>query len=359
VKNQRKPRRREHLRGNDIPIQRAASAVVALAALAIAASVYFTASGGRLAGGRIGHVPSSAYAACVYVFLLALGALGLRLKSANARRAWVALLLVASSLDLSVTFGRMAMHPPNLRSVRVLYIALDAALLAIGVRAARRTGETLAHFVRVELSAWAAHSEWFLVPLGGLLMAALITLAAFSQSPVDCGPLSDALGSKRDARQISIVVYEDFRCAPCRASDAALRVATSDERVRVEHRQYPLDPTCNPQVPGPGHEGACLLARAAICATQLGHEPDLHDRLFDAPADRKRLVELASAAQVDADAFGRCLDAPDTTARLQHDLAAAEADAVAATPTFIIDGKRVVGELRSDEMACVLGRDDG
>ena len=56
------------------------------------------------------------------------------------------------------------------------------------------------------------------------------------------------------------------------------------------------------------HPGACLQARAAICASAQGREPDFTDRLYDSGvADREALVALAASLGLDRAAFALCL----------------------------------------------------
>jgi predicted DsbA family dithiol-disulfide isomerase len=71
----------------------------------------------------------------------------------------------------------------------------------------------------------------------------------------------------------------------------------------------------------------------------------MHARLFalTAPADHAALVGIAAEIGLDAVRFARDLDDPKNAEGLAADVAEAEAMGVKGTPTFFVNGLRVVG----------------
>lgn len=112
-----------------------------------------------------------------------------------------------------------------------------------------------------------------------------------------------------DATSLTIVEYSDHECPYCARAHAGLRAAVARRPdIRIEHRNFPLDPSCNPAVRPPFHRDACALARAAICAGEQGRLRQMNDALYanrDLGArSRNWRSPLASTSLVFAGAWG-------------------------------------------------------
>ncbi len=88
-------------------------------------------------------------------------------------------------------------------------------------------------------------------------------------------------------------------------------------------------------------------ALAAVCADEQGAFWDMHDMLFkNTPAfDRGSLRVCASRLELDLEAFNACLDSEKSKAVVEQDLADGRSYGVAATPTFFVNGRQVVGSV--------------
>jgi protein-disulfide isomerase len=95
---------------------------------------------------------------------------------------------------------------------------------------------------------------------------------------------------------------------------------------------------------------SCLLAYASECAHQQGYWEAMGDALFaqGGDFDREQLVALASQLGVDTDRFTQCIDAPETKARIMADAQVGIDAGVDGTPTFFLNGHRVVGSRDSE-----------
>jgi protein-disulfide isomerase len=97
--------------------------------------------------------------------------------------------------------------------------------------------------------------------------------------------------------------------------------------------------------PLPSHKLAPLAHEAARCAGALGEYWPYHDRLFAAQPNFERddLLRYASELGLPRDAFVACLDAHRFAPAVQADLAEGRALGVRSTPSFLINGRPVIG----------------
>ena len=108
-----------------------------------------------------------------------------------------------------------------------------------------------------------------------------------------------------------------------------------DGRVRLVFKDMPL----------PSHDLARPAHEASRCAAEAGAFWPYHDRLFaEQPAfARDDLVRYAVELGLDRAGFVRCLDDRRFTAAVEADLAQARALGINGTPTFVINGRTLVG----------------
>jgi len=106
-------------------------------------------------------------------------------------------------------------------------------------------------------------------------------------------------------------------------------------KVRLVYKDFPL----------PSHPGALPAAEAARCAGEQGRFWEYHDLLFVAqPAfSRTDLQTYAARLGLAADKFAACLDSGRHRAAAKADVAEGQAAGVRATPTFFVNGQRLVG----------------
>jgi len=133
-------------------------------------------------------------------------------------------------------------------------------------------------------------------------------------------------------------------------------VAANPGRVRVVHRHYPLDPSCNDDITQPFHPHACRYAALAHCAGEQGRFWPANDFLY-ARGQRPEPVmaeELAAGVGVDAGRVAACVDDPDTRRRIARELEAGRALRVRGTPTFVLDGRVYPGRIPPDVLEAKL-----
>ena len=150
--------------------------------------------------------------------------------------------------------------------------------------------------------------------------------------PIDGLP---AIGS--DRALVTVVAFTDYECPYCARAEetlAALR-AEYGERVRLVIASRPL----------PMHERAAPAARAFLAAAEQGKAAAMHARLFarGAALDEDGIRAAARASDLDLATFERAWRGPSSEAALQRVEELASKLAVEGTPTFFVNGRRLVG----------------
>ncbi len=154
---------------------------------------------------------------------------------------------------------------------------------------------------------------------------------------VETVPTDQAPSRGRARASITIVEFADYQCPFCARAEATVHAVEQAHPgdVRVVFKNLPL----------PFHDLARPMAKAAVAADAQGHFWEMHDRLFalTGTVDRAALDGVARSLGLDVGRFDRDLEDPSLDARIDADLADAKALGVNGTPTFFVNGRRVVG----------------
>jgi protein-disulfide isomerase/uncharacterized membrane protein len=176
--------------------------------------------------------------------------------------------------------------------------------------------------------------------------------AASSKRPARQGAGHEATAAKRRRAEasapppITIVEYSDYECPYCALAHEqtrALLAARPD--IRIVHRQFPLDASCNPALKRTLHPDACSWARAGICGEAQGRSQAMDAALFANQKDRLSVESVAERAGLDLARFRACLSAPETERRLASDIAAARRQGITGTPAYVIGDETYLGRL--------------
>jgi len=153
---------------------------------------------------------------------------------------------------------------------------------------------------------------------------------------------------------VTVVVFSEFECPFCQRSEATLRALAEQygTRVRFAFKNHPL----------PMHPSARPAARAAFAAGEQGKFWEYHDALFahqDA-LDPASLELRAKELGLDLERFRRVMADPRTDAALEADEAEATRLGVTGTPTFFVNGRKLIGAqpLARFQAAVELGLSD-
>ncbi|MBI4348917.1 MAG: thioredoxin domain-containing protein [Elusimicrobia bacterium] len=188
-----------------------------------------------------------------------------------------------------------------------------------------------------------------LAATGGLLLVSVGSVLAFRGAYKPYVP--DSPGYRQhgpsDAPAV-LAIFSDFECGGCAAGAAASKQieALFPGLVRVVYKHHPWY----------FHTHAKTAAVLAECAGRQGKFWDVHDRLFEHQMDWSRaenpetfFSKFASEAKLDPAQLAACRADPATTAAVEADLKEAGEHWVGSTPTFFLNGRRLVGlkQLRS------------
>ncbi|HEX2189364.1 MAG TPA: thioredoxin domain-containing protein [Longimicrobiaceae bacterium] len=200
--------------------------------------------------------------------------------------------------------------------------------------------------------------------LQGVLLLALLAAPACAQTPANRGeerataaaagaPGIDSVQARasrarvRGSEQapVTIVEVSDFQCPYCRqfTEEAYKQIDSAYIRpgkAKLVFIAYPI----------PQHTEAWAATEAAYCAGAQGQFWPMHDRLFAAqrewsgqPGAAGRFAGYAQALRLDMDAYRRCVDEDQVASMIVNDVMQASSAGISGTPTFVLNGQRVVG----------------
>ncbi len=182
------------------------------------------------------------------------------------------------------------------------------------------------------------------------------TAAPTAQAPDSGQPVTvtdrsgePVIGSK-DAK-VTMIEFSDFQCPFCERfyKDSYGQIKTKyvdTGKLKIIYRHFPLS----------FHQNAEKAAEAAECANQQGKFEQYHNLLFDNSqsdgtglnvTDLKKYADQLGLNKgtlgIGKNKFNDCLDKGDTAQIVSQDIAAGTAAGVDGTPSFFINGKKIVG----------------
>jgi protein-disulfide isomerase len=170
------------------------------------------------------------------------------------------------------------------------------------------------------------------------LLCPLLLVLACSAEPR--GVTIDPARSRGPAEAaVTIVEFADYQCPYCKRAQSVLDRLMQEfkGKLRLVYKD----------LPAPSHAGARPAAEAARCAAARGVFWEYHDLLFLASPDfsRDHLIRYAERLALDRAAFAACLDTRQFREQVDVDVREARALGIRETPTFLINGKPLVGAL--------------
>jgi protein-disulfide isomerase len=150
---------------------------------------------------------------------------------------------------------------------------------------------------------------------------------------------------------VTIVEFSDYQCPFCSRAESTVAdvLKKYGDKIRLIYRDYPLSM----------HPNAQVAAEASECAKDQGKFWEMHNAMFAnqqklASAD---LVETAGTLGLDKDKFKACLDSGKKRDEVQKDFADGMKVGVTGTPTFFINGLRLVGARDVNSFAEIIDQE--
>jgi protein-disulfide isomerase len=137
--------------------------------------------------------------------------------------------------------------------------------------------------------------------------------------------------------KVTIVEFSDFACPYCRNDYTVVRAVgyKYQKSVKIIFKDFPL------------HDTSLDLALAARCAGEQGFFWSMHDKLFSEQGQfaTSSLPEIANSLDANKTIFNQCLKNQKYLSDIKNDYLDGQGLGVSGTPTFFINGYKVVGEI--------------
>jgi protein-disulfide isomerase len=208
-------------------------------------------------------------------------------------------------------------------------------------------------------------------PVFSLFGAALVLTAAFfpaywelqppgASADIRTGMTADGypwIGAENP--ELEIVEFTDYQCFQCRKMHHFLLqlLARYPGKIRLVHRDFPMDQEFNPIVRKPFHVGSGRMALMAIYAANQGKFAEMNDWLFSQVAAESgsiRVKEAAIAVGLDAAQLSAALQYEPYRRHLMKDIYDGLKLGVVGTPSYLINGHIYEGNLPADVLKPVM-----
>jgi len=191
----------------------------------------------------------------------------------------------------------------------------------------------------------------FIVGFTVVLIAGIVLFPRYWQAPPPIVSSNVMTGTTADGHpwigaadpEIVITEFTDYQCFQCNKVHYYLRqiVAQNSQKIRLVHRNFPMDHRVNPLVKKPYHTRAGILALMAIHAAEKDRFWPMNDYLFTV-ARGEAAINIVKAAQtvgLDANALKKALVDSRNHKKLKKDITEGIQLGIEGTPGFIINGQ--------------------
>jgi protein-disulfide isomerase len=148
---------------------------------------------------------------------------------------------------------------------------------------------------------------------------------------------------------VTIIEFSDYQCPYCQVWYKQVYqqlLASYPDKIRFVYRDLPL----------PMHPEAVPAAEAANCAGEQNAYWKYHDALFDQQygLNRAAYEHYAADLGLDTEAFAACLDSHRYQGEVQADANDATRVGISGTPSFVVNGRILVGALPFSDFKTVI-----
>jgi protein-disulfide isomerase len=149
---------------------------------------------------------------------------------------------------------------------------------------------------------------------------------------------------------VTIVVFSDFQCPFCSRVEPTLKQVMDEYKgkVRIAWKNQPLS----------FHPNAMPAAEAAMAAYEQGNDKfwAMHDKLFEKQNELSAGFYEQSAKEIGLDLgkWKKSVESHSQQSAIQSDMSAGSAVGAGGTPTFFINGKKLVGAMPFESFKQVI-----
>lgn len=176
--------------------------------------------------------------------------------------------------------------------------------------------------------------------------------AAPAANDEDSKPANVAIGDspvKGDPKApVTIVEFSDYQCPFCGRVEGTLTQVMNDYKgkVKLTFKNQPL----------PFHNNAMIAAQGALAAKEQGKFWEMHDKMYanQQALTRDNIMGYAKELGLDTGKFEKDIDSQKVKDAIAKDQGEAQKAAANGTPTFFINGHRVVGAVPVENFKTVI-----
>jgi uncharacterized membrane protein/protein-disulfide isomerase len=159
--------------------------------------------------------------------------------------------------------------------------------------------------------------------------------------------------------ELIIEEFTDYQCFQCKKMHFFLRrlVGQHPDKIRLVHRNYPLDHELNPiVVPQPYHVGSGKIALVANAAGLSGKFWEMNDLLFGlvGQTDTLKIKDLAEGVGMSPEDLAENLNSPKAHHLLKLDIREGMRASITGTPAYRINGEIHLGQIPPSILESVL-----
>lgn len=181
----------------------------------------------------------------------------------------------------------------------------------------------------------------------GLSGAVFVMIKLVSESPstqtslqTTAVPASGWFKGSKEAKVV-LIEYSDFQCPACRNQYMSLKKLNEEfgHQMRFIYRHFPLEQ----------HANAKLAAHAAEAAGRQGKFWEMHDKMFETQSEwanqrnaEDSFIEYAHTFHLSVEQFKNDLHSTEVKQKVESDFQEGLRSGVDATPTFFLDGKKIL-----------------
>lgn len=145
-----------------------------------------------------------------------------------------------------------------------------------------------------------------------------------------------------DNPEITIVEFGDYACPYCKQSFSTIRELSHKykDQIKIIYRDFPVVTNYSTD-----------LAMAARCSGEQGLFWPMHDKLFinqGKVSGKTEILNLANQLSLDMSKFTKCLESKKYLKDIQKDYTDGQTMSITGTPTWIIDGTKISGDIPYD-----------
>jgi len=158
--------------------------------------------------------------------------------------------------------------------------------------------------------------------------------------------------------ELIITEFTDYQCFQCKKMHFYLRelVSSYPNKIRLVHRNFPMDHTYHPLVKEPFHVGSATMALLSFYAVKKGKFWEANDLLFNID-NRKGYINIREIAEVigfEAEDFARAVQDGELQYKLLVDIREGMKLGVLGTPAYLINGDVYLGYVPPEIIQAVL-----